>query len=85
MSALSKVQGRIPDALVHAVRLLLVAACTIREDSFGPRDNTRGGLSFNAPDLNAPVVGDSGACPGGFARSSQMQDYRDGTQELFCD
>jgi hypothetical protein len=65
--------------------LLLVAACTIREDSFSPRDNTDGGLSFNAPDLNAPDVGDSGACPGGFARSSQMQDSRDGTQELFCD
>ena len=35
--------------------------------------------------LDAPDVGDSGACPGGFARSSQMQDFRDGTQELFCD
>ena len=64
--------------------LLLVATCTIREDSFSPRDNTGGGLSFDAPDLNAPVVGDSGACPGSFARSSQMQDYRDRTQELFC-
>ena len=65
--------------------LVLVAACTIREDSFSPRDNREGGLSLNAPDLNAPVVGDSGACPGGFARSSQMQDYRGGAQELFCD
>jgi hypothetical protein len=65
--------------------LLLLAACTIREGSFSPRDSRGSGLSFNAPDLNAPVVGDSGACPGGFARSSQMQDYRDGTQELFCD
>jgi hypothetical protein len=65
--------------------LLLVAACTIREDSFSPRDNTDGGLSFNAPELNAPDAGDSGACPGGFARSSQIQDSRDGTQALFCE
>ena len=36
-------------------------------------------------DLNAPDVGDSGACPGGFARGSQIQDSRDGTQDLFCD
>jgi hypothetical protein len=71
--------------LLMLFALLLVAACTIRAETFSPRDNTDGGLAFTAPDLNAPVVGDSGACPGGFARSSQMQDYRDGTQELFCD
>jgi hypothetical protein len=65
--------------------LLLVAACTIREDSFSPRDNTGGGVSFNAPDLNAPDVGDRSVCAGGLARSSQIQDYRDGTQELFCE
>jgi hypothetical protein len=65
--------------------LLLVAACTIREDSFSPRDNTDDGLSFDARDLNARDVGDSGACARGFARSSHMQDYRDGTQELFCE
>ena len=71
--------------LLMLFSLLLVAACTIRAETFSSRDNTGGGLSFNAPGLNAPVVGHSGACPGGFARSSQMQDYRDGTQELFCD
>ena len=71
--------------LLMLLSLLLVAACTIREETFGPRDNTDGGLSFSAPDLNAPDVADSSACPGGFARSSQMQDARDGTQELFCD
>jgi hypothetical protein len=65
--------------------LLLMAACTIREETFSPRDNTDGGLSFNAPELNTPVAGDSSACPGGFARNSQMQDYRDGTPDLFCD
>jgi hypothetical protein len=64
--------------------LLLVAACTIREDSFSPRDNTGGGVSFNAPDLNARDVGDS-VCAGGLARSSRSRDYRDGTQELFCE
>jgi hypothetical protein len=71
--------------LLMLFTLLLVAACTIREESFSPRDNTDGALSFNAPYLNAPDVGDSGGCPGGFARNSQMQDSRDGTQELFCD
>jgi hypothetical protein len=65
--------------------LLVMSACTIREETFSPRDNTDGGLSFNAPGLSAPDVGDSSACAGGFARGSQMQDYRDGTQELFCD
>ena len=71
--------------LIMLFSLLLVAACTIREETFSPRDNRSGGLPFIAPDLNTPVVGDSGACPGGFARGSQMQDSRDGTQELFCD
>ena len=65
--------------------LLVVSACTIRAETFSARDNADGGLSFNAPSLNAPDGGDSGACPGGFARGSQIQDSRDGTQELFCD
>jgi hypothetical protein len=26
-----------------------------------------------------------GSCPGVFARGSDMQDVRDGTQDLFCD
>ncbi len=71
--------------LFMLLSLLLMAACTIREGAFSPRDNAGGGFSFIAPDLNAPIIGDSAACPGGFAQSSHMQDYRDGTQDLFCD
>lgn len=71
--------------LLMLFSVLLLAACTVREETFSPRDNTDGGLSFHAPGLDAPDVSDSGACPGGFARNSQLQDSRDGTQELFCD
>jgi hypothetical protein len=65
--------------------LLVASACTIRAETFSPRDNADGGLSFNAPGLSEHDIGDSGACPGGFAGGSQIQDSRDGTQELFCD
>ena len=85
MSVLSGYKEVFPMRLFMLFSLLLVAACTIREETFSPRDNRGGGLSFIAPDLNTPAVGDSAACPGGFARGSQMQDSRDGTQELFCD
>ena len=85
MSVVSGYKEVFPMRLFMLFSLLLVAACTIRGETFSPRDSRGGGVSFNAPDLNAPVVGDSGACPGGFARNSQLQDSRDGTQELFCD
>ena len=85
MSVISGYEEAIPMRLFMLFALLLVAACTIRAETFSPRDDTNGGLSFTAPDLNAPAVGDRGACPGGFARSSQMQDYRAGTQDLFCE
>jgi len=68
--------------------LLLLSACTIREETFSPRDDAdaNGGLSYTAPDLNAPSVGDDDrACPGGFAQGSRIDEYRDGSVNLFCD
>ena len=68
--------------------LLLLSACTIREETFRPRDDgdADGRLSYTAPDLNAPSAGDDdSACPGGFARGSSIDEYRDGSTNLFCD
>jgi hypothetical protein len=69
--------------------LLLLSACTIREETFSPRDDAGadGGLSYTAPDLNAPAPGDDDdrSCPGGFARGSSIDEYRDGTANLFCE
>lgn len=72
--------------IVAAVLLTLtLSACTIREETFAPNHETQSGLSFTPPDLNAPVNGESASCPGGFARGSDLQIYRDGSQDLFCD
>jgi hypothetical protein len=68
--------------------LLLLSACTIREETFSPRDDVDadGRLSYTAPDLNAPAPSnDDRGCPGGFARGSSIDEYRDGTANLFCD
>jgi hypothetical protein len=72
--------------LIVLFSLLMLTACTIRAETFSPRDNASGGLSFTPLGLNTPVSrsGD-GSCPGVFARGSDMQDVRDGTQDLFCD
>ncbi len=66
---------------------LTMSACTIREESFARKsDEPSSGLSLvPAADLNTPVRGERSSCPGGFARSSDMQDSRDGTQDFFCD
>lgn len=73
--------------IVAAVLLTLtLSACTIREDTFAPTGETQSdGLSFTPLGLNAPSEGESVACPGGFARGSDLQTYRDGSQDLFCD
>ena len=73
--------------IVIALALMSVlSACTIREETFAPRDDeSNNGLSLAAPgDLNAPAEGDSASCPGGLAQGSDIQVYRDGTQDLFC-
>jgi hypothetical protein len=66
--------------------MFALSACTIREETFAPRDEeSNTGLSLAAPgDLNAPPEGHSGSCPGGLAQGSDIQVYRDGTQDLFC-
>jgi hypothetical protein len=66
--------------------LLTLSACTIREETFAPKDDGRSdGFSFQAPgDANAPAEGDRASCPGALARGSDIQLYREGTQELFC-
>jgi hypothetical protein len=73
--------------IVALALLSALSACTIREETFAPRDEgADGGFSFQAPgDLNAPVPGETRSCPGGLARGSDIQVYRDGTQDLFCD
>jgi hypothetical protein len=73
---------------VAAILLLTLSACTIREESFAPTSGepSSDGLSLAPPpDLNAPVEGEGSSCPGGFARGSDAQIYRDGSQDLFCD
>jgi hypothetical protein len=66
--------------------MFALSACTIREETFAPRDDeSSNGLSLAAPgDLNAPVEGDSSSCRGALAQGSDIQVYRDGTQDLFC-
>jgi len=74
--------------IIAGLALLLgLSACTIREETFAPRDDGQGGgLSFGAPgDVNAPAEDDRASCPGPLARNSDMPLYRDGTQDLFCD
>jgi len=64
----------------------VLSACTIREETFAPRDDeSNNGLSLAAPgDLSAPAERDSASCPGGLAQGSDIQVYRGGTQDLFC-
>ena len=73
--------------IIAAVLLTLtLSACTIREETFAPTGEAQSdGLSFTPLGLNAPVNGGSAACPGGFARGSDLQMSRDGSQDLFCD
>jgi hypothetical protein len=72
--------------IVVLALMVTLSGCTIREETFAPRDEAPSdGISLAAPgDLNAPAAHDSGSCPGGLARGSDLQVYRDGTQDLFC-
>ena len=66
--------------------LLPLAACTLREESFAPRDDAPSGVSFAPPNLDNPTgADDDPACPGGFAQGSRIDDYRDGSASLFCE
>jgi hypothetical protein len=66
--------------------LLMLTACTIREETFAHRDETPNGTSFTPVNLNNPTGNDvDRGCPGGFAQGSRIDEYRDGTANLFCD
>jgi len=66
--------------------LLMLTACTIRAETFSPRDDANGGLSFTPPDLTTPMsLNDNRPCQGGLARGSDMQDLRGGTLDFFCE
>ena len=70
-----------------AILMLTLSACTIREETFAPRgEASSGGFALGSSnDLGAPAGDESTSCPGGLARGSDIQTYRDGTQDLFCD
>jgi hypothetical protein len=68
--------------------LLMLTACTIRQESFAPsNDEAPNGASFTPANLNNPTGDDADrGCPGsGFAQGSRIDQYRDGTANLFCD
>ena len=72
--------------LIILLSLLPLAACTIREETFAPRSETPSALSFSPANLNNPTGDDiDRGCPGGFARGSRIDEYRDGAADLFCD
>jgi hypothetical protein len=72
--------------LIVLLSVLLLAACTIRQESFAPNDEGPNGASFIPVNPNNPSGDDiDRACPGGFAKGSRIDEYRDGTANLFCD
>ena len=72
--------------LIVLLSLLALTACTIREESFAPNDEAPNGVSFTPVNLNNPNGDDvDRGCPGGFAQGSRIDQYRDGTANLFCD
>ena len=72
--------------LIMLLSLLVLTACTIREETFAPSDEAPNGASFTPANLNNPTGDDvDRGCPGGFAKGSRIDEYRDGTAELFCD
>lgn len=73
--------------VILLLSLLMVAACSIREETFAPSEgDAPGGLSLIPRNPNIPLSVDSDlACPGGFASGSQIDEFRDGSANLFCD
>jgi hypothetical protein len=72
--------------LIVLLSLLILAACTIRQESFAPNDEAPSGLSFTPANLNNPTGDDvDRTCRGGLAQGSRIDEYRDGTASLFCD
>jgi len=72
--------------LIALLSLLMLTACTIREESFAPNNEAPNDVSFTPVNLNNPTADDiDRGCPGGFAQGSRIDEYRDGTADLFCD
>ncbi len=71
--------------VILLLSLLLVTACTIREETFRSSDGAPGEMSLAPRNPNIPTDGDRDfACPGGLAQASRIEEYRDGSANLFC-
>jgi hypothetical protein len=70
-------------ALIVLPALLFVAGCSA--ETLAP-DTAPASLSVAPQNPNIPT-GENGdvACPGGFARGERIDEYRDGSAQLFCD
>ena len=70
--------------LLLGLLMMGVAACS---QILAPNDDeTPAGLSLAPRNPNIPVNEDGDlACPGGFAKGSRIDQYRDGSANLFCD
>jgi len=67
--------------------VVMIAACSIRQEAVAPGYETpSGGLSLAPVNPNVPTSEEDRylACPGGLAKGSTIQDYRDGTADPFC-
>jgi len=71
--------------VILLLSLLLVTACTIREETFRSSDGSPSELSLAPRNPNIPISEDDDfACPGGLAQTSRIDEYRDGSANLFC-
>lgn len=71
--------------VILLLSLLLVTACTIRAESFSSSDGAPSGLSLAPRNPNIPINEDEDlTCPGGLAQPSRIDEYRDGSANLFC-
>jgi len=75
--------------LLLGLLMMGVAACSqvfAPNDDETPAGETPAGLSLapRNPSIPANEDGDL-ACPGGFAKGSRIDEYRDGSANLFCD
>jgi hypothetical protein len=77
--------------VILILSLFLVAACSSRQETpdFPPLGVTQhvfpSQLSVGPQNPNIPTGEDGDfACPGGFAKGSRIDEYRDGSANLFC-
>ena len=71
--------------LLLGLAMMALAACSVVQETFAPADEVPV-LSLAPRNVNIPIGEDSDlACPGGFAQGSRIDEYRDGSANLFCD